>query len=158
MTTFTREGLGAARFTGFISISALRTKLTSTVPDEPGIYVLLRPDDSAPVFLEVSTGGWYQGRDPSVSLERLQAEWLAQEEVAYIGKADSLQDRLGLYLRFGAGEDVRHYGGRLIWHLAAAEQLIVAWRQTEIPLAEEKQLLAEFRARVRRYPFANLRG
>lgn len=157
MTTFTKEGFRAAGFTGFVPIAALRRRLALTVPDESGVYVLFRPDRSKPTFLTVSTGGWYQGRDPNVSLDRLRAEWLDKEDVVYIGKADSLRDRLELYLRFGAGEDVRHYGGRLIWHLANAEHLVAAWRATDRPLAEEKRLLREFKTRAGRYPFANLR-
>jgi hypothetical protein len=158
MTDFSLEGLRAAGFSGFLRFADLRVKLEAVVPTGPGVYVLLRPDWNAPGFLATSTGGWYQGKNPSVVRARLEREWLAAEAVVYIGKADSLRERLDLYLRFGTGEPAFHYGGRLVWHLQNALDLLVGWREEADPWEVEGRLLAEFKERAGRYPFANLRG
>jgi hypothetical protein len=78
----------------------------------------------------------------------------------YIGKANHarLRTRLQEYVDFGRGGKKRHWGGRLIWQLAEAQDLLVAWRvvaDTESPLAEERRLIAAFRTDHCKPPFAN---
>jgi hypothetical protein len=86
--------------------------------------------------------------------------------VLYIGKADDgqLRTRLSAYVRFGRGGSARHSGGRLIWQLHGAEDLLVAWRVLNpecTPLDVETTLIEEFTADYGKPPFANrphLRG
>jgi hypothetical protein len=59
--------------------------------------------------LTVSPGGRFKGRDPSVSAERLQTEWVSGTPAMYIGKADTLRTRLTSFARFGAGKPVGHW-------------------------------------------------
>ncbi|QEN17714.1 hypothetical protein D3H54_30700 (plasmid) [Mycobacterium sp. ELW1] len=89
------------------------------------------------------------------------------ERVVYIGKANAgangkrhLRKRLDEYRRFGAGEPIGHSGGRRIWQLADHDRLLVGWRATDDADAAtiETKMLAEFRARYGRLPFANMRG
>jgi len=90
------------------------------------------------------------------------AEWVPDAHVVYIGKADELRTRLKAYARFGNGEPVAHWGGRLTWQLADADELLVAWRPLTVPGRArdlEKLLLARFAELHRgRRPLANLTG
>ena len=132
------------------------------MPHAPGGYVVFRPKTSAPTFLASNPGGRFKGRDPSISAERLQTEWVSNSQVVYIGKASILRTRLTSFAWFGAGKPVGHWGGRLIWQLADSAELLVAW----CPLAEDGTA-REFERRLLRHfaelyngqrPFANLIG
>ncbi|MCX9193291.1 hypothetical protein C3Y87_18160 [Carbonactinospora thermoautotrophica] len=164
---WTRQALEDQGFRGFIPFSALPD---GDVPALPGVYVVFRPVDpddpkALPDFLPTSPAGRFKRRDPSESVEKLQREWVAGAEVLYIGKADAgeggrrgLKKRLDEYRRFGAGEPVGHWGGRYIWQLADAEQLLVAWRPVldENPEDVEERLLKDFKRLYGALPFANL--
>jgi hypothetical protein len=82
--------------------------------------------------------------------------------MVYIGKSDILQRRLTQIGRFGAGEPVGHRGGRLIWQLVDADDLLVAWHEitwTEAARDYERRLLRLFAEQQgSRRPFANLTG
>lgn len=79
-------------------------------------------------------------------------------QVVYIGKAHELYTRLKAYARFGAGEPVAHWSGRLIWQVAGADELLVAWRPGSARELE-KLLLARFaELHAGRRPLANLTG
>lgn len=73
-----------------------------------------------------------------------------------------MRERLGEFARFGAGEAIAHWGGRLIWQLADVHELLVAWhaiRWAEKARDYEKRLLAHFaELHGNRRPFANLTG
>jgi hypothetical protein len=163
MTTIDEVDLRERGFEGFVPFSDL--PLTS-VPNNPGIYVVLRQGSASPVFLETSPGGWFKGKDPSASLPILQAKWIPEAQIVYVGKADAgaagrrgLKKRLDEFRRFGAGEAVGHWGGRYIWQLAGCGELLVAWKSAggTDPAAEERRLMDEFKAIHGLLPFANLR-
>lgn len=169
--SFERADLEAAAFTGWLTWSQLRSSGYEQVPCQPGVYVVYRESTAAPQFSASSSGGWFKGRDPSVGAQRLKAEWVPRAQVLYIGKADirrrrkeveALRERVSEFGRFGAGEAIAHWGGRLIWQLAGAGNLLVAWRAitwTEPPRDFEKRLLARFaELHDGRRPFANLTG
>ena len=73
-----------------------------------------------------------------------------------------LRRRLREYSRFGVGEPVAHWGGRMIWQLKNSERLIVAWREVgreETAREFEQRLLRRFAELYDgRRPFANLTG
>ena len=77
--------------------------------------------------------------------------------VVYIGKAGSLSERVGSLIAFGNGHAAGHRGGRYLWQLADAEDLLVAWRPEDEPERAEAALLDAFRAQHGVLPFANLR-
>lgn len=158
-----RQGLESAGFDGFVRFSELPE---TEVPRGSGVYVVLRVWTDQPSFLELSTAGHFKHRDPSVALERLTAKWVRDTEVVYIGKATpgrdgrrGIRQRLDEYRRIGAGEPVGHWGGRFIWQLVDAADLLVAWKETpgEDAGALESRMLAEFVADFGALPFANLR-
>ncbi len=159
------ESIRAAGFSGFVSIRALRGNRLRDVPNEMGVYVVLRLTSGAPIFLEQSGAGHFKGKAPTVTVEELQRSWVLGTPVIYIGKAGepaggaTLRSRLARYLAFGAGKPVGHYGGRLIWQLADAEDLVVCWKSTPTgdPRKVEQCLIEKFKgAHSAKRPFANL--
>lgn len=136
---FTRSNLEKAGFTGWLPFAGIRT---SGCPTTGGVYVVTYNAESPVAFSERSCGGWFKGKDPTVALNALTANWVDGAEVVYIGKADQLRRRLTQYADFGAGKPVGHWGGRLIWQLPCPDQLIVGWKETpgRIPVEVETEL------------------
>ena len=151
---FTREGLEAHCFCGWVPFSALRR---SEVPSGPGVYLVQDPGHDEPTFLQASPAGWFKGKNPSVDFDNLRANWVAGAEIVYIGKANNLRRRLYQFADFGAGKPIGHWGGRIIWQLGGSSLLLVAWRETpdDDPREVELGLIAQFRQAFGKAPFAN---
>ncbi len=149
-------------FKGFISVKDLRKKLsekTSGISTEAGIYIVVRDNDSAPSFESVGTGGHHKGKNPNVDIATLQDEYVNDSKIVYIGQSTNLRRRIRELLHFGVGKNIGHWGGRYLWQLSDAEDLLVAWK--EMPgqdvVQEEKSMLKDFIDRHDRPPFANLK-
>lgn len=144
-------------FSGFVKVSDLRAS-SGIIPQSGGVYVVLRVSDSTPQFLEVGTGGHFKGKDPNVSIAELENNIVDGCSTMYIGKATSLRKRIGQLLRFGAGANVGHWGGRYLWQLADADDLVIAWEETPMtdPRMVEASMLQDYVTRYGRLPFANL--
>ena len=145
-------------FEGFIPVSILRESI-SILPEEVGVYVVIRKSNSAPQFLEKGTGGFFKGKNPNVSIEVLADNYVADSKTVYIGKATNLRKRVGQLLSFGAGAAVGHWGGRFLWQLADSDGLIVAWKTTPEcdPRIVEAQMIQDFVSVYGKRPFANLK-
>lgn len=153
---FDRDALTTMGFQGWVRF----TELPDTeVPTQPGIYAVLRPDPTAPRhFIAPSPAGWFKDRDPTIATGELEARWVHGTATLYVGKATRLRTRLAQYRRHGTGEPIGHWGGRSIWQLHDAADLLVAWRLTnddEDPADAEAALLAAFERRYGALPFAN---
>ena len=157
---WTRTGLEDQGFAPWVRFAELESVLSSIPVAAAGVYVVLRDRTSDPEWrVPSSVGDTWRG-DPTVSIEALQANWVAGASVVYIGKAKErqLRSRLRAYLRFGEGRGGRHWGGRLVWQLDDPWGLKVAWRieADRGALDVERALLAAFRmAHAGRPPFAN---
>lgn len=156
-------------FEGFKPVNELMNSV-DVVPTKKGVYMVLRVATSVPVFVEKGTGGFFKGKNPNVTIEDLKKNWIEGERVLYIGKAGgtkkdgtaskvTLQERIALYMCFGQGKPVGHWGGRLIWQLEGAKDLVVCWKvlEKEEPREEEKKMIQKFKEQHDgKRPFANL--
>jgi 5-methylcytosine-specific restriction protein A len=158
MDDLKRKQLLAEGFQGFKTFSQLLSGGIGQVSDAPGIYVVLRESEDAPVFLAANPGGRFKGRDPSVDVKVLQGRWVDGAHVIYVGKADLLRRRLRQFADFGAAKPVGHWGGRYIWQLDASAGFVVAWRETPSvsPRKAELDFLARFQQAYGRPPLANI--
>ena len=147
-----RDALDAVGFRGFVLFAGLAG---ADVPKEAGIYVVLRTATTQPTLLELT----HARAGSSYPLPDLEARWLTETPVLYIGKAEAkaggLRKRLGQYARKGAS----HKGGRSIWQLADQDELLVAWVPTPGESAEEVEIRyrAAFAEVYGQWPFANRR-
>lgn len=160
---FTEAALRAAGFRGFVPFSALGSHSDAEM-EKPGVYAVLRPAGIPMALNNASTGFWYKDKNPAYPLARLQSRWELPTPVLYFGKAGyeyrgpSLRTRLGQYRDYGAGKNVGHRGGRAIWQLqGAAELLLVCWIATPglHPECVERQLLRQFKSDFDLLPMAN---
>ena len=160
-----RRYLEESGFEGFVTIEALMHNI-NIVPACRGVYVVMRNSGVAPEFLKVGTGDFFKGKNPNVSIDILKSNWVDDTSVLYIGKAGgtessaTLRKLLEQYMRFGNGEAIGHWGGRYIWQLADANELVVCWKEIldEEPLNVESSMINKFKEKhgLKR-PFANLR-
>ena len=157
-----RRTLKAAGFAGFRPIGGLEVM---RVPQGTGVFAVLRPYELEPRFLKKSSAGVFKKKDPSVPAEVLLTEWVDGADVLYIGKAGpgskgnrGLRRQIQEFVDFGQGKPPGHWDGRLIWQLADAGSLAVAWK--ELPADQlsgaEAGYHAAFVAEFGRLPFANL--
>lgn len=158
---WSRDGLIAAGFEGFVRFEDLPQ---TSVPLEPGVYVVLRESDAAPEFRETNPAGWFKGKDPSVAPQTLAGVWVPDSAVVYIGKASAgakgrrgLSKRLEEFRGYEAGKPVGHWGGRYVWQLGDSDRLRVAWLRTRDDQAEalEATLISQFIADFGARPFGN---
>lgn len=157
-----KQSLKQDGFTGFRPLGDLEI---NRIPQKPGIFVVLRPEGLRPQFLAKSTAGVFKKKDPTLKAEALATEWVEGADVLYVGKAGpgskgnrGLRRQIQEYVDFGNGKPPGHWDGRLIWQLAAAGSLVVAWK--ELPVEHlneaEAELHAAFVDEYGRLPFANL--
>jgi len=149
-------------FTGFKTMRELFDD-NSIIPKMKGVYMVLNLSKEKE-FLANGTGGFFKGKNPNVSIQELENNWIENTIVVYIGKAGgkksgaTLQKRLKQYFSFGQVYNVGHYGGRLIWQLKNSKDLVVCWKElpTEEPRMVEIELIQKFVAQFSKRPFANL--
>jgi hypothetical protein len=124
---FQKYNLIGYGFHGFHKIKDIRENNVQ-LPNTQGVYIVYRDSLEVPNFINPGTGGFFKGRDPNVSADILWENWINIASVLYIGQTDSsLRHRIKLYMRFGIKEPVAHWGGRLIWQLSDAENLLIAY-------------------------------
>jgi hypothetical protein len=145
--------------TGFIGFVPLLGIDTAACPSSGGVYVVTYNTNGQISFRDKSCGGRFDGKDPTVSLDELEAKWVEGAEVVYIGQSGNLKRRLREFANFGSGKPVGHWGGRLIWQLENINALRVAWKETQgqEPRIVEQELMSTFKGTYGKLPFANLR-
>jgi hypothetical protein len=158
-----KEQLQRCGFVGFKTVQELMNSCKD-IPKEMGVYVILREKNEKPVILGKRPFDCQEERYPSYPKSELEAKWVEGTQIIYIGKAGGsdqkteLHKRLSTYIRFGKGQKAAHGGGRSIWQLADAKELVVCWRvlSEEEPRCVEERMISEFReAHNGMRPFAN---
>lgn len=127
-----------------------------SAPVGAGIYFVVDPRPGEPQYLDVSRGGRFKSKNPTVAVGELESNWIDGTEVLYIGKSNNLRRRINELRRFGLGEPVGHWGGRYLWQLEGAERLQVGWMLADEPAETEAELLHTFMSAFGALPFANL--
>jgi hypothetical protein len=167
-----RQSLKQDGFTGFRPLAELDI---NRIPQKPGIFAVLLPEGagpgnaangtSRPQFLAKSTAGIFKKKDPTLKPEALHAEWVDGADVLYVGKAGpgskgnrGLRRQIQEFVDFGKGKPPGHWDGRLIWQLAAANTLVVAWKELPVEqlTAAEAGYHGAFVEEHGRLPYANL--
>ena len=160
-----REQLQKYGFEGFKTIRELMSSCRE-IPKLMGVYVVLWEKDNRPTIMDKRTFDCQEDKYPSYSKAELEEEWVEGTHIVYIGKAGGfgqkteLHKRLSTYIRFGKGKKAAHGGGRSIWQLADAQELIVCWRvlTDEEPCCVESKMIADFcKKHNGKRPFANRR-
>lgn len=157
----TISGLHDQGFHGFVSVEYLRHNNNWQIPCIPGVYMVLQDRSFADTeFLTTGTGGHFKCKNPNVSLSRLKQEWVEDTLILYIGESSNLQRRIKQLILFGQGKPVGHWGGRLVWQLAQARDLLICWKE-ESKEGERKyiknELIETFKSVYGgKRPFANL--
>lgn len=153
-----RSDLELLGLTGWVPL--LEVLGSTNLPSFPGIYAVSYDAGQPLSWPNKSVGGWHKGRDPAVSQSQLDANWVDGADIVYIGKTDRiLAKRIREFARFGRGEAVAHWGGRLVWQLPHPNRAMIGWLSLEPgqAIGLERRLLREFFDEHGRLPFANLR-
>ena len=160
-----REQLQKYGFEGFKTIRELMSSCRE-IPKLMGVYVVLWEKDNRPTIMYKRPFDCQEDKYPSYSKAELEEEWVEGTNIVYIGKAGGfgqkteLHKRLSTYIRFGKGKKAAHGGGRSIWQLADAQELIVCWHvlTDDEPCCIESKMIADFcRKHNGKRPFANRR-
>ena len=157
-----RKTLKDDGFAGFRQIEHLEV---NRIPQRQGLFAILRPEGFEPRYLPKSTAGVFKKKNPSLAEAELAGEWVAEADILFIGKAGpgsngnrGLRRQIQEFVDFGKGRPPGHWDGRLIWQLAGAGALLVAWK--ELPVEELNRAHADYHALFRgcygRLPYANL--
>lgn len=128
------------------------------IPDKTGVYFVLVPQGMDIRFrpTAVNRHAPFYGED--VLLEKYRK--CGNKTIPYIGKASGkkgLHQRLRQYMKYGWNEAVNHKGGRAIWQIEHAENLLLTYEACEEADVREHSLLKEFRDKYDTLPLANWR-
>lgn len=150
--TWDRAGLELIGLEGFIPFAKIREPRVVSMPKGHGIYVAVRIGAGRPTIVSKSLakGGPYP-------VTALADRWVVNSTILYIGKADGsrgIHQRVKQYARRGNS----HTGGRAIWQLVDADEVLVGWAETpgELGRAVEKRWIARFVEIFGQRPFANV--
>ena len=147
-----------------VALTADPDSLTGVIPEAP----VAREGFSR--WLTVRQDLTLDGKRPTEDelIARIQAFWLPDEVVLYIGKAASLSRRIADYYSTPIGARKPHAGGYFLKLLENLDQLFVHYTTCDDPATAENQMLAAFCASVSAgsleamrdpahpFPFANL--
>ena len=140
----TIDDLKKAGFEEFRTVEKLKEDL-SDIPAVAGVYMVVYQGDGMPEFLENGTRGFFKGKNPNVPVSELESNWVNNTCVVYIGKATTLSKRISQYLRFGNGENIGHWGGRLIWQIKDSKDLQLCWKPVDTNPRENGNMTASVR-------------
>lgn len=125
----------------------------------PGIYAIYLRTNTQPTFIDVIDN---PNLTNPVSCEFLMNKWLYinknnKTDIVYIGKGNSLKERIRQLIRFGHGKRNKHLGGEWLWQINNIEDLRLL--TSSCPFNEERGyerwLLDEFTKSHNELPLCN---
>ena len=130
----------------------------SDIPSAPGIYFIWLPDGMEIQFTDQVANH----HAPLYPIDVLCDKYMSSKEkrLLYIGKASGkkgLCQRIRQYVKYGWNEAVNHKGGRAIWQIINAEQLVLSYEICEDAVSREHELLCKFQEQNHVLPLANWR-
>jgi hypothetical protein len=134
-------------------------KLEQDKGNHKGVYLIVLSDDFKKIeFNEVSKAGKFKGKDPTVSVDKLNEKRTVGTNILYIGESeDNVRERMKNHVKFWNGDPIRAWGGRVIGQIKNYKNLEVWYLESGTPKETEKILLSEFVAKYKKLPFANWR-
>jgi len=145
--------LDKAGFVGWVPLVGIQA---TALPKLHGVYVVVRTAESERAF--ITTNAAEKGtRAKAYPVTELENQWLTTTPVLYIGKAAGSRGLAQRLVPFGR-KATSHSGGRSIWQLADADDLLVAWRIARDASALEMAMIAAFALKFGQRPFANRRN
>ncbi|MBX3195461.1 MAG: hypothetical protein KF727_10270 [Microbacteriaceae bacterium] len=158
--SFSIDGLRDYGFVGFVPFRTWDRSMVGA-QDAEGVYAIVR-SANPPSFLEDDGS---KPRSRSWSRSEVAARWVPRAEILYFGKAplrtnltDGVAKRLDEFHSHGYRTGKSHYGGRLLWQLKDAADLLVAWKLVPVGTAGlvESGLILGFVDEFGMPPFANV--
>jgi hypothetical protein len=155
-----REHLIAFGFRGFTKICFLTEAFLKQVPEEPGLFAILREQDASPEFLELPQARALPPSAWRIDIARLKPRWITNTSVLYLGEASAtsrdhlLRDairRLCSPSKHQTSPVTRH--GQLVWYIRGSQEFEIAWCVT--PSHSLDQVLEDFAGVHGSVPFAN---
>ncbi|MBS3937977.1 MAG: hypothetical protein KGZ50_05355 [Peptococcaceae bacterium] len=143
------------------TVVALYNSNCAHVPVEKGVYFVVVPKDFEVQFsaktAAIEEHGGHLLLYPAEELaRRFQA---SDKKILYIGKASGennrLRQRLSQLVRYAYGEGHNHLGGRALWQICNAHQLLIGYLSCEQSQQVEANLLHEYVNRFGILPVAN---
>ena len=124
-----------------------------------GVYLVVRPESFRQVIFKSSSCAFrLRGKDPTVSLDKLQDKWV-DDAILYIGKSEkSVHKRMQQHIDFWKGNRAVAWGGRIIAQIVNYEELEIWYLSCDNPKQMERDLLDVFCGmHDEKLPFANFR-
>lgn len=128
------------------------------IPCVSGVYFIWLPDGMEVQF----TDKILNHQAPPYPIEVLCDKYSKSKDkrLLYIGKASGrkgLSRRIRQYVKYGWNEATNHKGGRAVWQIVHAEQLVLTYETCEDADSAEHELLCRFREQNHVLPLANWR-
>ena len=127
--------------------------------NDKGVYLVVVPETIQQVeFTSSSCAFKLRGKDPTVSLAKLQNKWV-DDAILYIGKSEStVRKRMQQHIDFWQGKPAVAWGGRIIAQIVNYEELEIWYLLCDNPKQMERDLLEAFCSiHDKKLPFANFR-
>ncbi len=155
-----RQHLVAYGFQGFTKLCFLQEAFLKQVPEQPGLFAILRKDDADPGFLELPEARALPPSAWRIDTASLRSRWIVDASVLYLGEASqasrehSLRDAIRQLCwpsKHQTSPLTRH--GQLVWYVRGSQEFEAAW--CVAPTHSFDQLLEEFEGAHGAVPFAN---
>jgi len=132
----------------------------SNIPNEKGIYMVLKPKKMSINILSTTTAiEKYEDKSMIYDAIKLNTKYERTDKtVLYIGKAgdnNKLRGRIRQLVRYGYREVDNHRGGRAIWQIENNKDLLIGYFLCNSPESKEKELLKIYKGQYGVLPLAN---